>query len=34
MWLFLDLEDGGAAHFAETVVEIKNRLVDYIIFFL
>jgi len=24
---FLDLEDGGSAHFAETVIEIKNRFV-------
>lgn len=27
MFFFLDLEDGGSAHFAETVVEIKNRFV-------
>lgn len=25
--MFIDLEDGGSAHFAETVVEIKNRFV-------
>lgn len=26
--IFLDLKDGGSAHFAETVVEIKNRFVQ------
>lgn len=26
---FLDLEDGGSAHFSKTVVEIKNRFVKF-----
>lgn len=31
LFLILDLKDGGSAHFAETVVEIKNRFVQKII---